>query len=87
MYLAMQEDNYDYVEVGMNRIIGKHGWIKRKSIQRVVGEISQPELFGKYYISFLGVNILSVNMCGKLYRKSFLDSVPLKPLQLAMGED
>lgn len=87
MYSAMQQGNFDYVEVGMNRVLGKHGWIKKKSIQSVIGEISQPELFEKYYISFFGVNILSVNMCGKLYRKSFLDSVPLRPSHLAMGED
>lgn len=87
MSAAMEEDAFDYVEVGMTRVFGKHGWIKKKTIPSIVGEIYQPELFDKYYISFFGVNILSVNMCGKLYRKSFLDAVPLKPSRLAMGED
>lgn len=87
MSAAMDADDFDYVEVGMARVFGKYGWIKKKTIPSVVGEIYQPELFDKYYISFFGVNILPVNIWGKLYRKSFLDSVPLKPSRLAMGED
>lgn len=87
MYSDMMQDDYDYVEVGMQRVIGKYGWIKKKNKQPVVGVIAQPELFEEYYISFFGVNILSVNICGKLYRKSFLDSLSLTPSGLAMGED
>ncbi len=33
------------------------------------------------------MNILSVRMCGKVYRKSTLEKVNLKPLGVTMGED
>lgn len=87
LFNAIKEDNYDYVEMGVTRVIGKHGWIKRKINQSVLGSISQPELFDKYFISFYGVNSLSVAAWGKLYRKSFLDSVDLKPSPVVLGED
>ncbi|MBO6169276.1 MAG: glycosyltransferase [Bacteroidales bacterium] len=32
--------------------------------------LEQPELWNKYYVSFFGVNLFPVNMCGKLYRRS-----------------
>lgn len=35
--------------------------------------IGQPELFQKYYISFFGVNILPVNMWGKLYKRECIE--------------
>lgn len=35
--------------------------------------ISQPELFDKYYVGFFRNNVLSVSMCGHLYRKSVID--------------
>ena len=36
------------------------------------GLIQQPKLFNKYYISFFGINILSVNMWGKTLSKIFI---------------
>ena len=77
----------DYVEVGMQRVLDKHGFIKKKSVSPVLGLIQQPELFDNYYISFFGYNILAVNMCGKLYRRDSLKKAILKPSGLKMGED
>lgn len=82
-----EETQADYVEIGMQRVMDRHGIIKRKGISPFIGDISAPELFDKYYISFFGVNILSVNMCGKLYRKSILDKASPHQTGLAMGED
>lgn len=77
----------DYVEMTMQRVMGRHGWIRRPSISPVLGLIEQPELFEKYYVSFFGYNILSVNICGKLYRKATLNKAQLTPTGITMGED
>lgn len=77
----------DYVQMGMQQVMDKHGWIKRTCINSIIGLISQPELFNKFYIAFFGTYILSVNIWGKLYRKSVLDIANLSPSGLAVGED
>ena len=35
--------------------------------------IEGKELFEKYYISFFGIDILPVNMWGRIYRRSVID--------------
>lgn len=86
MYDKAIETDADYVEVGMQRVLDRHKIIKRKSNPIVKGLITQPQLFDLYYISFFGMNILSVNIWGKLYKNSILKKAPL-PIGLAMGED
>ena len=87
MHQKAEETNADYVEMGMQRVMDRHKWIKNKGISPVTGLIQAPELFDKYYISFFGINILSVNMAGKLYRKSTLDKANITPSGICMGED
>ncbi|MCH5222312.1 MAG: glycosyltransferase family 2 protein [Muribaculaceae bacterium] len=87
MYAKAEETGADYVEIDSTRNYDRFGLIKNRSKNRIIGLIEQPELFEKYFISFFGINILSVWMCGKLYRKSFLDSVEIKPFGVTMGED
>lgn len=87
MHQKAEETQADYVDMVMQRVMDRHKWIKSSSQCSVTGLIEQPELFDKYYISFFGVNILAVNMAGKLYRKSVLEKVNLAPLGLCMGED
>lgn len=87
MHREIEKHNADYVEMGIQRVIGNHIRIKRKSVSPVTGLITAPRLFDEYYISFFGVNILPVNMFGKLYRKSVIDAAALKPSGLVMGED
>lgn len=77
----------DYVEMGMQQVMDRHGWIKRPRNNSIIGLIPQPELFNKFYISFFGTYILSVNIWGKLYRKSVLDRANLLPSGMAVGED
>lgn len=86
MYDKAIETDADYVEVGMQRVLDRHKIIKRKSNPVVKGLIMQPQLFDSYYISFFGMNILSVNLCGKLYKSSVIKNPP-QPMGLAMGED
>lgn len=87
MHQKAEETHVDYVEMGMQRVMDRHKWIKSKGISPVTGLIQTPALFDKYYISFFGYNILSVNMAGKLYRKSTLDKAHLAPSGICMGED
>ena len=53
------------------------GGIKKELHQSSQLSVNRPilreELFNKYFISFFGINILPVNMCGGLYRKSVVD--------------
>ncbi len=80
----MQESNYDYVEIGYSRRLGPFRQ-KRKGL--LSGEIRAPELFEQYFISFFGVNILSVTLWGKLYRKDVIKRANLEPSRFKMGED
>ena len=86
MYDKAVETDADYVEIGMQRVLDRHKIIKRKNYPTIKGLITQPQLFNSYYISFFGVNILSVNIWGKLYKSNFLKNPP-QPIGLAMGED
>lgn len=86
MYDKAIETDADYVEVGMQRVLDRHKIIKKKAYSIIKGLITEPQLFDSYYISFLGVNILSVNIWGKLYKSSILQNPP-QPIGLAIGED
>ncbi|WP_278965109.1 glycosyltransferase family 2 protein [Phocaeicola coprocola] len=86
MYDKALETDADYVEVGMQRVLDRHKIIKKKTYPAVKGLITQPQLFDSYYISFFGMNILSVNIWGKLYRGCILKNPP-QPIGLTMGED
>lgn len=49
--------------------------------------ITQPALMNDYYLSFFGINILSVSMCGKLYKTDCILNANLSPSGMTMGED
>jgi glycosyltransferase involved in cell wall biosynthesis len=78
--------NADIVEGTSLRTLDSWGLLSRKSCVNPL-TIVQPELFDKYYISFFGINILSVTMWGKLYRRSLFDHEEIKPSGLKIGED
>ncbi|MBM6807298.1 glycosyltransferase family 2 protein [Bacteroides caecicola] len=87
MHERAVETNVDYVEIGVQHVLDKYGLIKKKSCPSVIGSIQQPELFEKYYLSFFGVNLLGVNIWGKLYKaQSIKNNIPC-PSGLRMGED
>lgn len=87
MYGKAEETNADYVEMGMQRVMDRHSWIKKANESSIKGYIQNPELFNKYYKTFFGYNILPINIWGKLYRKETLDKANLQPSNLCMGED
>ena len=76
----------DIVEGNMTRVIGRHGWIRRYH-HRDCKIVSNPELFEQYFISFFGVNILSVSLCGKMYKKALFDDPRIQPSYHRIGED
>ena len=86
LYETSIKTQADIVEGSIVRTIGKTGIIKRVHHNNEL-EISTPELFDKYFISFFGINRLSVALWGKLYRKELFDIPGLKPTDFKMGED
>ena len=64
------------VDVVAGQFIRQMGMIRRKdtvSIDIAEKRISLPQLWDEYYISYFGVNVLPVQMCGKLYKKAIID--------------
>lgn len=82
-----EKENADIVIGNITRVIGNYGIVKKmyRSIPKCL--ITHEEMVKNYYISFFGVNILPVNVCGKLYRKAFLDSQNIRNIGLTHGED
>lgn len=87
MYKIAENTQADYVEMGFQRVMDRHKFIRQNGFKSVTGLLEAPELFDKYYISFFGVNKLNINIWGKLYRKSVLDKADLSPFGVCMGED
>ena len=87
LYKTAKESEADYVEIGMQRVLDSKRWITSNFYNSAPLTITQPQLFQDYFLSFFGVNILSVNIWGKLYRRSILEQANIKPLGLSMGED
>lgn len=97
-WLVNKKNTYNNIRNGRknwSRLCGNgnatsHGSLwggKKTGLSPVNGLIQQPKLFNKYYISFFGINILSVNMWGKLYRKSSLNAANIQPTGITTGED
>ena len=87
MYKNIVKHNVDYSEIASQRVLDKMKLIKRKGVSPILGLIKQPELFEKYYISFFGYNLLTINIWGKLYKKETLMKACLIPSGLNIGED
>lgn len=49
--------------------------------------IFHEELMSKYYISYFGVNILPIQLCGNLFRTSVVKAAKIEPSGLRFGED
>ncbi|QIU95151.1 glycosyltransferase family 2 protein [Bacteroides faecium] len=86
LYGAMNKTGADIVEGNFVRVYDSWGIIKRKKDKNVM-EITQPELFYDYFITFFGVNMLGVQLWGKLYRKELFEVSKVKPNRFRMGED
>ncbi len=63
-------------DIVAGQFIRQMGFIRRreKSLDKIAErKITRPELWEDLYISYYGVNILPVQMCGKLYKKCIID--------------
>lgn len=71
------------------RVLDKHGLIKREIKNNIYDNlvIDKSDFMNEYYGSFCGWGDLPVNMCGKLYKKSLIDSVNYQPVGISHGED
>ena len=87
MHAAAVETGADYTEVRIQRVLDRRKLFVTRYDYPVTGLIEQPELFDRYFLSFFGINLLYVNIFGKLYRKEVLESACIKPSGLSMGED
>jgi glycosyltransferase involved in cell wall biosynthesis len=87
MMSHMNQFHCDYVGLNFCRCIDKHKLFKKKGYSYTVGHILQPQLQNSFYISFFGVNKLSVSLCGKLYQAQFIKRFMPQPLGICMGED
>ncbi len=80
------QTNADVVEGSITRVLGRYALAKHLCANKYK-EITTPELFDDYFISFFGKNILNVALWGKLYKRQLFDNPDLKPSGFKMGED
>ncbi len=87
MIKHQRETSADIVEIQSYRNIGFYRKKSANYSQLHNQLITQPTLFNDYYISFFGINILSVHVWGKLYRTECLLNAQISPSGMTMGED
>lgn len=87
LYTKSIETDADCVEIGVSKVFGKFGLIKFDIKNKVSGLIEQPKLFEDYYISFFGVNLLSVTLWGKLFKRKLLKFINFETPGFIYGED
>lgn len=86
------EEDCDLIYGGMQRVLDNYGMVKSRSKNnytagQFIDSITNPILFDDYFISFFGVNILSVSMCAKIYKREVIIAANLHPTFMKMGED
>lgn len=81
--------NADIVTARFIRVIDRFGLIKKESSYHLPENlvIDHTEFMENYFINFFGINKFSVSMCGKLYKKSFIDQHQIAIGGFDMGED
>ncbi len=86
---SIKRENADVSFGKYCRVLDKYGLIKKEIKSNIYNNlvIEKNELMNDYYGSFCGWGDLPVNMCGKLYKKSLIDSVDYQPVGISHGED
>lgn len=71
------------------RVIDKYNLLKKKPKHYIYNNIiiTKNEFKDKYYESFCGWGGFPISLCGKLYKKTLLDSCDIKPIGITLGED
>ena len=86
---SIKKENADVCFGKGARVLDKYGLIKRYPKQNIYNNINinKNEFKDKYYESFCGWGELPINLWGKLYKKSLLDSCDIKTVGITLGED
>lgn len=73
----------------LTRVLDKFGLIKSEPKHNIYNNIiiNKNEFKDKYYQSFCGWEGLPITLCGKLYKKSLLDSCNIRTVGITLGED
>lgn len=90
MHRRICQDKSDVVIANSCRLLGNIRYRGNKNIpiRMKKSKILEHEDFMKsYYHSFFGINNIPVNIWNKMYRKSFLESIPIPPLTKLIIED
>ncbi|HPE94615.1 MAG TPA: glycosyltransferase family 2 protein [Bacillota bacterium] len=79
----------DVVVGTLYRVIDKYALIRKKSVMHAekTEVIDNATFMEKYYRSFFGVNIVSVGLCEKLYRREVIVSASLHAVGVTHSED
>ncbi len=79
--------NCDYVEMATRRVLDRFGLISRKLVQGDAVGLVPHHILQNFYISFFGINSLSCNLWGKLYRTDLLKKGYPSPVGISYAED
>lgn len=82
----LERTNADIVQGAYSRVLGNNGFIKRNFVSPYK-EIKQPELFNDYFVTFFGRPLLSVSLCGKIYRRDLFLNTDIQSSGYRFGED
>lgn len=86
---AIKSENADVSFGKYCKVLDKYGLIRKVVKGSIYNNlvIERTELMNDYYGSFSGWGDLPVSMCGKLYKKTLIDSVNYQPVGISHGED
>jgi len=85
MINCAEETGADVVYTNYYRVLGH--FIKQKRPSPVKGYICQPELFDKYFMSFMGNSILPVCLWAKLFKRVVVDNINYQASNLKYVDD
>lgn len=77
----------DYVWMALQRVLGKHAWVKQKMMLPKTGLVEKEELQNKYYLQCFGWPVPTPYLPDKLYRYSTIKKSGLRPSGLRIAED
>lgn len=86
---AIKKEDADVSFGKLCRVIDKFALIKKEINSDIYNNkiVTKNQFMSEYYDSFCGWGEFPINMCGKLYKKSLIDSVYYKPVGISHGED
>ncbi|MDR1671277.1 MAG: glycosyltransferase [Alistipes sp.] len=96
LYDKIESTGADMVIGSMVKVVDKYLIFRSKpnnvsSPELRTASITPPELMDKYFINYLGINMFSPNMWGRIYRRAAIDraieSGLLRPVEFFNGED